>query len=83
MSTKTIAVDSQVYARLAAAKKEGESFSKAIDRLLAEVGDAHTGSDILRGLAELAPLSDAEAETFLAVVAEDRESEEWEPLDLR
>ena len=83
MSTKTIAVDSQVYARLAAAKKEGESFSKAIDRLLAEVGDAHTGSDILRALGEVVPLSEEDAAVMLAVVEENRSGEIWEEHDLR
>lgn len=77
MSTKTIALDSRVYDRLAAAKSEGESFSKAIDRLLTEIGAAHTGSDILRGLATLAPLSDSDSEVFMEVVAENRASEEW------
>lgn len=83
MSTKTIAVETRVYDRLAAVKKEGESFSKAIDRLLTELGTAHTGSDILRGLATVAPLSQADFEAFLDVVAENRESEEWTAGDLR
>ena len=77
MSTRTIAVDSRVYDRLAALKREGESFSKLIDRLLTEVRAAHTGSDILRGLSALAPLSDEEADAFLDVVAENRASENW------
>lgn len=47
MSTKTIAVDSRVYERLAAARREGESFSKAIDRLLQEAAAFHTGGAIL------------------------------------
>ena len=83
MSTKTIAVDSRVYERLASVKRRGESFSKAIDRLLAEVGAAHTGSDILRGLAAVAPLSQDDAEAFLGVVAENRASERWDRRDLR
>ena len=44
-------VDSRVYDRLVAVKKEVESLSEAIDRLLAQVGIAHTGRDILRGRA--------------------------------
>ena len=83
MSTKTIAVDTRVYDRLAAAKRDGESFSKAIDRLLTEVAAAHTGSDILSGLATIAPLSPADAEVFLQVVAENRASEDWGERDLR
>jgi predicted CopG family antitoxin len=82
MSTKTIALDSLVYDRLAASKKDGESFSRLIDRLLREVGAAHTGSDILRGLATVAPLSEKDSEVFLGVVAENRASEGWDRRDL-
>ena len=78
MSTKTIAVDLQVYQRLPRAKLEGESFSKAIDRLLAQVESAHTGADVLRGLARVAPLSHADSERFLGVIAENRSEETWE-----
>ena len=83
MSTKTIAVDSRVYERLATVKMEGESFSKVIDRLLTEVGSAHTGGDILRGLEGAAALSPADSRKFLDVVAENRERERWERSDLR
>ena len=83
MSTKTIAVDARVYERLAAVKKEGESFSRAIDRLLAEMGAAHTGGDILSRLATIEPLSEADARVFLEIVAEDRASEMWNGRDLR
>lgn len=83
MSTRTIALDSRVYDRLAALKREGESFSRLIDRLLTEVGAAHTGSDILRGLATVPPLSYEESEAFLDVVAENRASETWNERDLR
>lgn len=79
MATKTIAVDSTVYARLASTRREGESFSKAISRLLDEVGDAHTGADILATLETLPSLSEADAKEFLAVVDEARVSESWEP----
>jgi predicted CopG family antitoxin len=83
MSTKTIAVDSRVYERLAWAKREGESFSKAIDRLLQEVGTAHTGRDLLRALADVVPLPAEDAEAMLAVVEENRASEAWAAHDLR
>jgi predicted CopG family antitoxin len=83
MSTKTIAVNSQVYRRLASAKREGESFSRAIDRLLREVGTAHSGSRILAGLETLTPLSEADAQVFLNVVDENRSDEAWEAHDLR
>lgn len=83
MSTKTIAVNSRVYDRLAAIRREGESFSKTIDRLLVVDGSAHTGSDILRGLGEVPALSEEDPETFLEVAAENRAGEEWNASDLR
>ena len=83
MSTKTIAVDAGVYKKLAGVKREGESFSKAIDRLIDQVGAAHTGRDILRGLARVEPLSYGDAEVMLSVVAENREDETWDDHDLR
>ena len=83
MSTKTIAVESSVYERLAHAKRAGESFSKVIDRLLTQVGDAHTGRDVLRGLAEIPRLTAEDAEQMLAVVSENREDEDWPVHDLR
>lgn len=82
MSTKTIAVDAQVYQRLAGEKREGESFSKVIDRLLTQAGAAHTGSDILRGVSELPALDADDAEAMLAVVAGNREAEQWPRHDL-
>ena len=83
MSTKTIAVDSRVYDRLAAAKKEGESFSRTIDRLLVEVGTYHTGSEILRGLGNVKPLTEDDSEVFLEIIAENRSSEAWDVRDRR
>lgn len=83
MSTKTIAVESQVYDRLARAKREGESFSKTIDRLLRQVGSAHTGREILRALEQFPPLPAADAAIMLGVVEENRASETWERHDLR
>ena len=83
MSTRTIALDSRVYQRLASAKMEGESFSKVIDRLLTEVGSAHTGTDILEGIASVEPLSQGDSEKFLEIVAENRAGESWERRDLR
>jgi predicted CopG family antitoxin len=83
MSTKTIAVESQVYDRLARAKREGESFSKTIDRLLRQVGAAHTGRDILRAVEQVPPLPAEDAAVMLVVGEENRASETWERHDLR
>lgn len=83
MSTKTIAVDKQVYDRLASVKKEGESFSKAIDRLLTQIESASTGSDVLRGLDTIPPLSVPDSRVFMKVVGENRATADWEERDLR
>jgi len=83
MSTKTIAVDTRVYEKLSGVKREGESFSKAIDRLIDRVGAAHTGRDILRNLSAIPTLSYDDAEVMLAVVAENRDNESWDDDDLR
>lgn len=77
MGTRTIAVDSKVYARLAAAKNEGESFSRAIDRLLDSEADRFSGADVLRKLDAIVPLTDAEAAVFVQVVDDARREEEW------
>ncbi len=83
MSSKTIAVDTRVYNKLAEVKREGESFSKAIDRLIDQVGQTHTGRDVLGGLAAVPQLSDDDAQVMLAKVAENRENETWDEHDLR
>ena len=79
---KTIAVDSDVYEKLVRAKREGESFSTLIDRLVGDDRGDHTGHRILLGLAELPALAAEDAEIMLAVVAEDRDTEAWEGHDL-
>ena len=83
MSTKNIALDARVYARLAATRREGESFSKAIDRLLTDAAAAHTGRDILDRLESAGTLSDGDANVYLAIVAGNRSAEPWERHDLR
>ena len=64
-------------------RKDGESSSKAIDRLMDQVDAAHTGRDILRGLTGIPELSYEDARAMLAIVAEDRENEFWDQNDLR
>ena len=83
MSTKNIALDSRVYARLARFRQESESFSKAIARLLDRVEDSHTGRDVLARLAEMPGITDDEADRMLEIVEEARRDEGWEPHDLR
>jgi len=82
MSTKTIALESGVYDRLARHKRQSESFSKAIDRILARVASAHTVADVLARLDEQPPLPEADAVAMAGVVRENRESETWPFHDL-
>lgn len=83
MSSKTIAVDLMVYQKLARVKKEGESFSRTIDRLVDRYLSAHTGADILAALNDAPPpLSQTEAEQMESVVAQNRNAETWELHDL-
>ena len=67
-----------MYDRLAARKHAGESFSRAIDRLLTDVAAASTGSDILNRLQSFTALPDEEARVFLDVIAEDRAAGGWD-----
>jgi predicted CopG family antitoxin len=83
MSTKNIALNARVYELLARHKRESESFSKTIERLLSEVKRHATGSDILRNLGTIPPLTEEEAARFLAVVEDNRRTETWERNDLR
>ena len=78
MSTKTIGIDTRAYEKLSGVRREGESFSKNIDRLIDHVGAAHTGRDILRSLTAVPELSYEDARVMLAVVAENRETETWD-----
>ncbi len=72
MDTKTITLESTVYRRLAASKRDGDSFSDVIDRVLHDVEDAHTGRGILRRLSDFSRLTEGDAGQFLAIVAENR-----------
>jgi predicted CopG family antitoxin len=83
MSTKNIALDSRVYARLSGMRNESESFSKAVSRLLDEVSEAHTGRDVLARLAGVPDISQDEADSMLRIVEENRLIEDWESHDLR
>ncbi len=84
MSTKTIAVDMRVYERLASLKDESESFSKVIDRLVKQRGDAHTGAAILASLENrsISSLNDEEAAKMRQIIERDRLLEKWEKHDL-
>ena len=83
MSVKTIAVQTQVYGRLMAVKRDGESFSKLIDRLIDDAVCAASGEAILDHLDTVPSLADDEAQAFLQVVEENRSQERWSSRDLR
>jgi predicted CopG family antitoxin len=82
MSSKTIALDASVYDRLAQLKRQSESFSRVINRLIERVVTAHTAADVLSHLDTHPSLSDADAETMSKVVRENRDTETWPRHDL-
>ena len=83
MSTRIIAVESNVYARLAREERGSESFTKVIARLLNVAAETHTGSSIATALNKSESLPDCVAEQMLAVVRKNRTQEKWERHDLR
>ena len=83
MSTKSIAINARVYELLARHKRDCESFSKTIERLLSHVRRHSTGSDILRNLGAIPPLSEEDAAVLLDVVEDNRRTEAWGRHDLR
>ncbi len=80
MSTKTIALESSVYERLARAKRGSESFTKTIQRLLDE---AHGGT-CAAAVAETAAIwgksttTDRDADLMDRLLAEGRKETNWE-----
>jgi predicted CopG family antitoxin len=83
MSTKNIALDSKVYAKLAQLKQESESFSKAINRIIKQAKETNTGRDILSRLSEVSALGEDEAKSMLKLIDENRTDEDWRDYDLR
>ena len=83
MSTKTIAVEASVYARLARHRLESESFTKAIVRLLDVAGEARTGGRIADALSEMTPLTAQDAERMANVSQDARLNEKGARHDLR
>ena len=83
MSTKNIALNDEVYRKLARFKDESESFSKAVDRLIDCVATAHTGSDISQRLQDApAALLDEEYNRMKKVVESNRQLEDWSLHDM-
>jgi hypothetical protein len=83
MSTKTIAVETSVYDRLAREKRPSESFTKAIDRLLDSAAvptcaAAVAGAAAVWGRVGSGAEVEAEAEVMDRVVAENRAGATWD-----
>lgn len=81
MATKTIAVDAEVYRKLARRKRESESFTKLLDRL-ADAENGHgTCADAVREAAAVwgrSKSSKTEAEMFESVIKANRKSAKWD-----
>jgi predicted CopG family antitoxin len=72
MSTKTVRLDEEAYERLASRKREGESFSDVVKRVIGE-----------RSLLEIAGvLSDEEADELWGAIEDRRNAREAELDDL-
>ena len=83
MSTKTIALETRVYEKLAGLKKGSESFTKVIDRLI-EGNRARTIGEILEELrrSNFDELTHSEAGLMERVRRENRIEEVGRPVDL-
>lgn len=79
MSTKTIALENTVYEKLARRKRDGESFTKTIDRLVEEQQGSGTCADAVREAAALwgGKPTKAEAEALENVVRSNRKQTDW------
>lgn len=78
MSTKTIAVETTVYERLARVKRPSESFTKAIARML-DAATAPTCASAVREAAAVWGRSDtsADADRIEEVVRKSRTDADW------
>ena len=81
MATKTIAVDAEVYRKLAGRKRESESFTKLLDRLADADNGQGTCADAVREAAAVwgnSESSETEAEKLESVVRANRKSAKWD-----
>ncbi|MEI7910530.1 MAG: antitoxin VapB family protein [Verrucomicrobiota bacterium] len=79
MSTKTIAVESSVYERLAREKRPSESFTKTINRLIQTANSGTCASAV----AAAAPIwqaigNEADAGRMEQILRHNRSSTDWE-----
>jgi predicted CopG family antitoxin len=79
MSTKTIALETSVYERLAREKRLSESFTKTIARLIDSAGRGTCAAAVEDAAAVWGQTgNDAEAERMERVVRQNRETATWE-----
>ena len=81
MATKTIAVDAEVYRKLAGRKRESESFTRLLDRLADAYNGQGTCADAVREAAAVWGKSErnkTEAEVFESVIKANRKSAKWD-----
>jgi predicted CopG family antitoxin len=84
MATKTIALEVSVYDKLLGRKRNSESFTKTIDRLISESAGSRTCAEAVANASKIwSPGTDAEAQTLEDVIQAGRENTRWEvePLE--
>ena len=84
MAKKTIALEVSVYDKLLGRKRNSESFTKTIDRLILESAGSPTCADaVANALKTCRYGSDAEVQTLEDVIRAGRENTRWEvePLE--
>jgi len=80
MSTKTVAVEQSVYEKLLSQKKDSESFTKTINRLIDGASGQYTCEAAVQDAVAIwgKPLAVDELKQIEAVVAESRGATGWE-----
>ena len=79
MSTKTIAVESSVYEKLARKKRPSESFTKTIDRLVEAANDGTCAAAVKEAASIWQSIgNDEDADRMEQFVAESRQGSGWE-----
>ena len=85
MSTKTVALESSVYEKLALQKRDSESFTKTINRLLDAAGTQGTCAEAVAAARAIwgKPLDESERARFEDVIRSNRAAAKWESEPLR
>lgn len=79
MSTKTIAVESSVYERLACEKRSSESFTKTIDRLIHQANSGTCAAAVADAEAVWQAIgNDTDADRMEQILQLNRSTTNWE-----